>query len=84
MSDDDTGRLAREAFDLHERVMAWLLATAPGADPLVVIAALSYELGRQVGRVTHGMPPAEVDAMLENVREVMREHVTAFQHGLRH
>ena len=68
-------RDAREAYDIHEALMAWLRATYPAADQFAVMAACSYEIGRLVARLTDDRSPAEIEALIAGVAGVLREHI---------
>lgn len=79
ITDDD---LVHEAYEIHEALMAWLRATYPQTNPLAVITACSYEIGRLVARLTDGRSAAETEAMVAGVADIMREHIAAYRRGL--
>lgn len=79
-----TDPLEREAFAIHEAMMAWLKTRYPRAHPLSVLTACTYEIGRVVGTIAKDtdMPATEIDAMLDNVRATMRQQIDAVRAGL--
>ena len=82
MDQDDA--LEHEAYELHEALRAWLLATYPRAHALSIVAACSYEVGRMVAVMTEGQSARETEALLVDVVGVMRAHIAAHRRGLRH
>lgn len=68
---------------LHDDLVAWLKREHPRAELLVILGALSYEIGRIGGFLTEGKSDAEVARVLDGVRDAMHEHVQAFRRGLR-
>jgi hypothetical protein len=80
--DDDTIE-AIVVATLHEDLVAWLQREHPEANPLAVLGALSYEIGRVVGELADGLGEDQIAAMLDGVRETMALHVRAFQRGMR-
>jgi hypothetical protein len=67
------------AAALHDKLMAWLIETCPQEPPHIVLAALTYEIARIVA--TAARPGADVDEMLDDVKEVMREQLEAYRTG---
>jgi len=70
----------RAASDLHDALVVWLATNHPRAALDVVLAALTFEIGRLVGVSIRGTntTPAEIDAMVDRVGKTMRAHVTTF------
>ena len=80
----DMDAIEREAYELHEALRAWLLATYPRANALAIVSACSYEIGRMVAVMTEGASARDTEALLASVLGVLREHIAAHRGGLRH
>jgi hypothetical protein len=75
--------LVRRAAVLHDALTKWLRFQVPQAEAVMVLTALTYECGRIAGQLSEGMSDAEIETMLDDIRDTMRDHVDAYRKGLR-
>lgn len=67
--------MVRRTVDIHEALKAWLRATYPHENPLVVLAACSYEIARIVTVVGPDLSSSARERLLQDVIEVMRAQI---------
>jgi hypothetical protein len=73
--------LADRAADVHEALMAWLTATYPRENPLVILSACTYEVGRIAGQFGAHLSEGEQQRMLDGIRRAMAAHLRAYRAG---
>jgi hypothetical protein len=72
---DEFDPLTRRSFEIHEAMMAWLRLTYPQDNPLTILTACTYEIGRIVNIVGEDLSVAEREDLLQGVVGVMRDQI---------
>jgi hypothetical protein len=74
--------LVVESHRVHEALRAWLRETEPDTDVLVIVTALSYELGRLMAAATKDNHARQL--MMEGLVSAISVHAKAYDQGLHH
>lgn len=73
--------LVGRAAEVHEALMAWLIATYPREHALVMLAACTYEVGRIAAQLGAHLSEGEQQRMLDGIRAAMGTHMRAYRAG---
>jgi hypothetical protein len=70
------------AYEIHEALQTWITQNYGNDDPVVILAALSFEVGRVIGVGAADEPAERLNEMVRNVTAIMRSQIAMYRRGM--